>query len=186
MAGGALLGCGSAAAPPSQAPTTANDPEVHVPAADPSPTVGLAVGAAFEGESSQARSVALRFVEAVRSSRASALNSLLSDPVGRVSPQLTPQTFSRAAVVRQILQSVQRAGLGPNVALERLVDLQRADAVPVERHHTGPLPSGYRRGDVLVSFPLTPDGTRLFQGVGWSSRGRLVVRLGPTAEVLAL
>jgi hypothetical protein len=143
---------------------------------------------ATAGGYDQARAVAIELVTAVRDSDEETLTRLVTDPVGRVLPRLTAPNRSRDTVLRQILHSPRRAGLGPDVELDALIDPTRMTVTPLSRLPNSPaIPAGLLGSDLMVRFPLAATGRQQLRFVlSWAVEGAIIVRPGSEPRVVAL
>ena len=169
-------------------PLTDGDPPTYAPLPDGTAHTGEAVGIATSGGFDQAKSVTVRLIRAVRDADEAELEALLADPLLSVYPQLGRRTRRRSDVIQFALQNPRRAGIGPEVALEQLVDLTHIEVMPLARHLGDlPVPSGLQGGDLLVRFPLTPIGQNVLRYLlGWPAQGGLVVRPGVEPQIVGL
>lgn len=170
------------------APSTVWDPPAWTPPPAEQPRTGSAVGVAAAGGYDQAREKALAVVRAVRDRERAVLERLLAERVARVSPQLGGGARPRARVIAHVLDNPRRSGLGPDVPLGELLDTERIRVRPLaQAMGDRPIPSGMQGSDLLVTFPLRPQGRRWFRFLfGWRTKGGVVVRPGARPRIIAL
>jgi len=171
-----------------QAPPTYQDPPPYTPGPATDAHTGEVSALATAGGYDQARAVALELVTAVRDRDEETLTRLVTDPVGRVLPRLSAPNRARATVLRQILHSPRRAGLGPDVELDALIDATRMTVTPLSRLPNAPaIPAGLLGSDLMVRFPLAATGRQQLRFVlSWAVEGAIVVRPGSEPRVIAL
>lgn len=188
-------GCGPGAnssithSDPTALPPTDRDPPPYAPGPTEEARTGPAVGVVTTGGFEQARNLTLRVLEALRDGDRETLEDHLSDPVGRTRPRLIAPRFPRSQMLDQMLsQHRRRYAVRPDTPIEDIVDPNGIAVVPLAQHDEGgELPEGFLATDLLVEVPVR-EGGRRFLGVTlqWLGEGKLVVRPGPDARVVAL
>jgi hypothetical protein len=191
----ALGGCGGAETraeeaemPEEAAPPTDRDPPTHTPRPAARGHTGDISSVATAGGYDQAKSVAVRFILAMRDGDEPTLTALLADPLGRALPRVATPNRQRSAVVRELVSARQRTNLGSEAPLESLIDPATLEVQPLSRHQAGrALPSGFSGSDLVVSFLLAAQGRQHFRAhLGWTAHGVLVIRTGSEPQILAL
>jgi hypothetical protein len=185
---GGAGGAGASTEREAEAPPTHHDPPPYIPSPAAQAHTGEVSALATAGGHDQARAVAIELLVAVRDSDEETLTRLISDPVGRVLPRLSAPNRGRDTVLRQVLSSPQRTGLGPDVELDALIDRERMTVTPLSRLPGSPdIPDGLLGSDLLVRFPLAATGRQQLRFVlSWAVEGAIVVRPGSEPRVIAL
>ena len=176
-------GAGAAELPP-----TDRDPPPYVPPPVDRAHTGQAVGIATSGGFEQARSLAIRFVEAVRDGDRAALEEQLAETVGRARPRLVTPHMPRAQIVEQLVEGPRRR-FAPNAdtPIEQLIDANGITVSPLSQsEEAGELPEGLLPTDLDVAIPIGELGRRfLLHMLQWAPNGRLVIRPGVQPRILA-
>ncbi len=159
-----------------------------MPEPEPSAETGQSAGLTLSGGYDQARSIALRFVRAVRDADEVTLETLLSDPVYRSPPRHAQTPIPRTDVLTALANSARDANLGPDTPLEQLLRLDDIQVLPLEEYAAGQaVPAGLDPNDLVVSFTLEALGRTLFQPMmHFGSRVAIIVRPGAAPLVLAV
>lgn len=194
-----LLFCASCAtAPPPEPlpPTSDADPLPHTPQPRDHVRGGDGpVGLAMSGGFTEARSVALRFLEALVAGERASMERLLADRVALAQPRLTAPTRRRDDVLVIAMHPARRRVLDPSTTLGALIDLEGIEANTLEAERggraAGParrLPQGMEGSDVVLTVPLTPLGRRVLPMLlpGWRQEGKLIVRGDADPRIVAL
>ena len=182
----ALVACGGPPEPASTdtlPPSTDRDPPPYTPGPSDVATTGAVVALATSAGTEQGRSVALRFVEAIRDQDRSALERMLAEQLYSAQPRLGGAQRSREVILRTLTMSTGN-NLGPDVPVESIVDLTHLQ-VQLLSEVEERIPEGLRAEDVLVSVPLQT-AYRTLIGGGSLHRLVLVVRTGGNPRVVAL
>ena len=188
-----LASCATGTPPAAtMAPATDGDPLPHTPPSAEQAVVGEGpVGLAMSGGFSEARSVALRFLEAVIAGEREPMERLLADRIALAQPRLTAASRQREEVLVTALHPARRRALQSSSTLDSLVLVGsiRASALSVEGEGPGQrLPHGLEAHDVMLTIPLTPAGQRAFRMLlpGWRTEGKVLVRGGSMPRIVGL
>lgn len=177
----ASFACGGAP-PPSRelAPAPDRDPEPWVASPSDHGVAGTSASLTLAGGRDEARSLALRFLTAVRDADEPTLTQLLDDPLARAQPRPSTPHLPRAQVLELVLRSPRRADLGPNVAIEELAEVDAIEITPLSEVISS-VPRGLAPSDLFVAIPLTARGRAVLRFLvpGWHLRGALVLRRSP-------
>lgn len=187
-----LLCAGCATAPPPEPlpPATDADPLPHTP--DPQPVVRAGegpVGLAMSGGFVEARSIAVRFLEALVAAERENMERLLGDRVALAQPRLTAPTRQREDVLVIAMHPARRRVLDPSVTLDALVDLEGLEASTLaDGSGERAIPQGLEGTDVVLTVPLTATGRRVLPLLlpGWRREGRVIVRGGADPRIVGI
>lgn len=169
-------------------PPTDRDPPPYAPRPAEEPHTGGAVGVVTTGGFEQARALAIRVLEAFRDGDRRTLEQHLSDPIGRTRPRLIAPRFSRSQLLDQMLAPHRwRHALRPDTPIDDIVDTNGIEVVPLaQRDEAADLPEGFLATDLLVTVPVREEARQFLSlTLQWLGEGRLVVRPGPDARVVA-
>ena len=188
-----LVACGPSATSQSstaatELPPTDRDPPPYVPGPTEEPRTGETVGIATSGGFEQARSLAVRFVEAVRDGDRQALEEQLAETVGRTRPRLLTPHMPRAQIVEQLVEGPRRRfAPDADTPIEQLIDANAITVTPLSQSEdAGELPEGLLPTDLDVVIPIGEVGRRfLLHMLQWAPNGRLIVRPGVQPRILA-
>ncbi|MCA9616797.1 MAG: hypothetical protein H6721_14265 [Sandaracinus sp.] len=174
---GFATACATAPATPPLAPSTENDPEPWVAAPRTEGVAGRAVSLTLAGGRDEARSVALRFLRALRDADEATLSQLFDDPVAQMQPRPNPPILRRTQLLEHALRNPRRNDLRPDMALEEFVSVEGMEVTPL-RESLRDVPSGLRGTDLLVTIPFEARGRAImrFFVPGWHQRGSLLLR----------
>jgi len=174
-------------------PATDADPLPHTPQPRESVRGGEGpIGLAMSGGFNEARSMALRFLEALLAGERESMERLLGDRVALAQPRLTAPTRQRDDVLVIAMHPGRRRVLDPTTTLESLIDVEGLEANTLEGEtgdRTGRgLPQGMEGTDVVLTVPLTPVGRRVLPMLlpGWRQEGKLIVRGGADPRIVGI
>ncbi len=165
-------------------PSTDRDPPPYTPIVSDAATTGAVVALATSSGTEQGRSVALRFIEAIRDQDRSVLERLLAEQLFSAQPRLGGAQRPRAAVMRALTQPRRSGTLGPDTPIEQIIDMTHFQVQLLSESHTR-IPDGLRPQDILVSVPLRNQHRTLI-GRGALHRLIMVIRPGGNPRVVAL
>lgn len=192
---GLLLCASCATTPPPEPlpPATDADPLPHTPLPEERVRAGEGpVGLALSGGFNEARSMAVRFLEALIAGERSSMERLLGARVALAQPRLTAPTRQREDVLVIAMHPARRRVLDASTTLDSLIDLEGLEANTLEGE-TGDragrgLPQGMEGSDVVLTVPLTPTGRRVLPLLlpGWRQEGKVIVRGGADPRIVGI
>ncbi len=179
--------------PVTPAPVTDADPEPYTPPVSDVAVTGAPVGIRSTGASEQARSLAVRLLEALVRGDEQTLSHLLSAEVAIRRPGRR-RLASRHDVIARALRPPRRRPLGASESLSTFVDLgslrvqSLSEFLSLHAEELRPDDEMLRPDDWVVTFTFTPRGRRtMFLLVeGWRHRGAVIVRTGQPPQVVGL
>lgn len=180
-------GCGGAAETASietLPPSTDRDPPPYTPAPSDAATTGVVVALATSAGTEQGRSVALRFIAAIRDQDRATLERMLAEELYSAQPRLGGAQRPRSSILRVLTMPRSSGSLGPDVPVEAIVDLTHLQ-VQLLSDAESRIPDGLRPEDIHVSVPLQT-AYRTLIGGGSLQRLVLVIRTGGNPRVVAL
>lgn len=187
------VGCATTPPPEPLPPATDADPLPHTPDAQESVRAGQGpAGLAMSGGFNEARSIAIRFLEALLAAERESMERLLGDRVALAQPRLTAPTRQRDDILVIAMHPARRRVLDANATLDSLVDLDGIEANTLEgengdRSGRG-IPHGLEGTDVVLTLPLTATGRRVLPLLlpGWRQRGKVIVRGGTNPRIVGI
>jgi hypothetical protein len=187
------VGCATAPTPEPLPPATDADPLPHTP--DPQEAVYAGdgpVGLAMSGGFTEARSIAIRFLEGLLAGERETMERLLSDRVALAQPRLTAPTRQRDDILVVAMHPARRRVLDPSATLDSLLDLDGIEVSTLEgesedRSGRG-IPQGLEGTDVVLTVPLTATGRRVLPLLlpGWRREGKVIVRGGADPRIVGI
>ncbi len=187
-------GCATAPTPEPLPPATDADPLPHTPEPQESVRAGEGpTGLAMSGGFNEARSIAIRFLEALLAGEREVMERLLGDRVVITQPRLAATARQRDDVLMIALHPARRRVLDPSATLDSLVDLDGIEADTLERQidddrSEQTVPNGLEGTDVVLTVPLTPTGRRVLPLLlpGWRRQGKVIVRGGAAPRIVGI
>jgi hypothetical protein len=181
-------GCAAAAAsqPSTVAFSTHADPPPYTPEPSDQPTAGETTGIAASDARDQARAVVARFIDAVQASDQGELERLFADPITPMGRRREPRIQEREALIAFVLEAAQQQP-GPAVGVQEIANLRDLSVTPLSESYGEDLPTGLAPTDLLVTFPVDPQGGRnLRAALGWLANGMMVIRPGRQPRIVGI
>ncbi len=187
------VSCATAPPPEPLPPATDADPLPHTPQPQDGVRGGDGpIGLAMSGGFNEARSMAIRFLEALVSGEREGMERLLGDRVALAQPRLTAPTRQRDDVLVIAMHPARRQAIDASTTLDSLIEIDSLEANTLEgetgdRSGRG-LPQGMEGTDVVLTVPLTPTGRRVLPRLlpGWRQEGKVIVRGGADPRIVGI